>query len=128
MQHKFFRFASSALKIKRKKFDHDNIDIAKHLNLPSINSVFQVNDLSFIFKVRKRFLDCADLLNYIKKPNHSHMTRHPNSFDLPYYLHGSPMYRPQKLANEYRKELPFNKQIMHQTFTKQAKKTMSKYK
>ena len=81
VQHKFFRFAASVLKNKRQMFDHDYTDIAKFLNFPTIESVFQVNDLSFIFKVHKRFLDYAELLNYIKTPNHIHNTRHTNVFE-----------------------------------------------
>ena len=127
IQHKFFRFASAVLKIKRERFDHNYSNIAKIMNLPSIKTVFQVNDLSFIFKLYHKYIDCDDLLtNYVKTPQHQHNTRHPNIFELPYHLHGSPIYRPQKLANEFRKELSFKKQLP-KTFTKNAKKLIYKF-
>ena len=131
IQHKFFKFASSQLKIHRNCFDHDYNEISKILNIPSIESVFRVYDLVYIYKMFNNFIDCNELCSsYIKEPNHNHNTRNPNIFDLPYLssteLKRSPMYRPQKLANDFRNKIEFQG-LLPKTFANHAKKLLFTY-
>ena len=70
--------------------------IANHLKIPTIKSVFDVKDLSFICRLSNNFTKCNELTNLINRPSNPHDTRYPNIFDLPYlirdYLQNSPLY------------------------------------
>lgn len=131
IQHKFFRFASFLLGIHRDRFDHNYEIIANHLKIPTIKSVFDVNDLSFIYRLFNNYIDCEELCTYLKKPKQQYYTRNPNIFDLPNlqrnYLQNSPLYRPQALANTHRSHLSFHGLLPH-TFSKEVKKVMYEYK
>ena len=125
IQHKFLRFASFQLGIRRNL--HDYTIIANHLKIPTIKSVFDVNDLSFIYRLCNNFTKCNELTNHINKPSNQHNIRYPNIFDLPYllrdYLQNSPVYRPQKLANTHVRNQPFHG-LLPKTFNCKAKRVI----
>lgn len=65
IQHVFLKFAARKTEYKMKFTDHDYYDISKHLNVPTIKSVWEEQQIVFIYKLINGMIDCNVLLSKI---------------------------------------------------------------
>lgn len=76
----------------------------RHLNISSLSSFMDKNDVMFIYKIVNSHIDCSDLLNRLKFYVLSRNLRAtPKYFFIPLlsqeYLYRSPIYRCSNLCN-----------------------------
>lgn len=103
VQHKFFRLVAFRLNIVIKFDDHDYSDISKKLNICSLKSLRDYNDVLLLYKVIYDFLNSDKLLFYINFNQQNINLRHFRPFSIEYdpsnFLDKSCLHRVTKMIN-----------------------------